>query len=112
LDRYRLDITGLSDADAAQLARLLGVESSVAPIEQATTRTAGELVSAAFILGVLNALPALTAPITDFLSKLREQKYIKFKFSLDGGETFVEGSGTAENIETLARTMKQLQAKP
>lgn len=112
METYKLEITGLSDTDASRLASLLGVDSSIVPINQSATRSAGELVSAAFILGVLNALPALTSPLTDFLSKLREQKYIKFKFSLDGGETFVEGAGSAENIETLAKTMQRLQKKP
>lgn len=111
MTQYRLEIVGLSGQDAARLADLLGIVPAVGPIGRSTTRSAGELVSAAFILGVLNALPALATPVTDFLTKLREQRYVKFKFSVDGGETFVEGSGTPDNIERLAQTLRQLQSK-
>lgn len=112
MEQYKLEVAGLSRDDAARLAELLGVQPSIDNVGPLATRSAGELVSAAFILGVLNALPALTAPVTEFLTKLREQKYIKFKLSLDGGETFVEGAATPENIEALSKTLKRIKAKP
>jgi hypothetical protein len=104
-----MEFTGISADDVTELQKVLGVEPEPQKDgEQPPHRMGSELLSAAFILGILNAAPALITAVADVLLRMRESKYFTLKLVLDD-KTIVEGAATPDRIATLTASMEQIR---
>lgn len=104
-----LHFDGLSTEEISSISKLLETEAIINNESSTTTRMSNELISAAFILGVINATPPLIKAITELITDIRRNKYFTIKLVLDNGETTVEGAATPERIAALATALNKLR---
>jgi hypothetical protein len=104
-----LELHGLTAEDIARCEAAFGVSAQVARTIPVPTRATVELFSAAFLLGVINATPALIKAISDMLADLRRARYFTMKVTLDDGKTVIEGAVSPERISELSTTLNRLR---
>lgn len=101
----KVEIKGISTKNTEELKEILGSEIELS-LSSPSTRLGGELLSVAFLLGVMQATPSIINAITNFLSEKKKEMYITFRVTSEDGKVLVEGSATEERLESIYRIIK------
>ena len=101
---YRLTIRGATEPDVEQIRRILNVNPQYEETSP-PSRDASAFLSAAFVLGVLNATPAIVNALTDLLARMRQDKYFTFRLTSFDDRVHIEGAATPERILELKQIL-------
>lgn len=106
MENNKIEIFGVSKSNIASLKDILGGDIHVVQ-NKPDTRTGIELLSAAFVIGVLKVSPPLIKAITDFLSEIRKSKHVSFKVSSKDGSKIIEGTVSKETLNELKEELEK-----
>ncbi len=98
----KLELHGLSKKELKLFSEVFGNEKPVSVLTP-QTRSANELVSAAFVLGLLQITPALINSLVNLMNNLRTSRHYTFKLTSPDGSKEITGSATPEKIEQLQK---------
>ncbi len=108
--QVKFDVQGLSRDDLSRLTNVLGAQPDMHDDRAAlTARGEHDLLTATFIIGLMNATPALIKALGELISDIRKTRYFTIKVTLDDGKTLVEGAATPRQLTALAAALKKLR---